>query len=350
MLIDCELLPGVLVEEPEMMIILQSIKKANMKKLNFWLLAIFAISALTFTACDDDDDTDPMPEPTTIVSFAQDSDDYTILAEAVVAAGLDGVLSGTGPFTVFAPDNAAFQALLDSNPDWNTLDDIPEATLTAVLTNHVLGGEVTSSDLMAGYYSTLSATGFGDATTSLYINLDNGVVLNGGPEVVVPDVDVDNGVIHGIDAVILPPTVVDFATSNPALSSLVAALTRSDLSTDFVGALSGDGPFTVFAPSNAAFQALLDSNDDWNTLDDIPASTLETVLSYHVSSGVNARSTDLADGMMVSTLAEGATLEVDLSNPDAPQIVGGSSTATVELADIQGVNGVVHVIDTVLLP
>jgi uncharacterized surface protein with fasciclin (FAS1) repeats len=69
-----------------------------------------------------------------------------------------------------------------------------------------------------------------------------------------------------------------------------------------------------------------------------------------VSSGVNARSTDLADGMMVSTLAEGATLEVDLSNPDAPQIVGGSSTATVELADIQGVNGVVHVIDTVLLP
>jgi uncharacterized surface protein with fasciclin (FAS1) repeats len=131
---------------------------------------------------------------------------------------------------------------------------------------------------------------------------------------------------------------------------LVAALTRSDLSTDFVGALSGDGPFTVFAPSNAAFQALLDSNDDWNTLDDIPASTLETVLSYHVSSGVNARSTDLADGMMVSTLAEGATLEVDLSNPDALQIVGGSSTATVELADIQGVNGVVHVIDTVLLP
>lgn len=320
-----------------------------MKKLNLWLLAIFALSTLTFTACDDDD-TDPITEPTTIVSFAQGSDDYTILADAVVAAGLDGVLSGAGPFTVFAPDNAAFQDLLDSNADWNSLDDIPEATLTAVLTNHVLAGEATSSDLMSGYYSTLSATGFGDATTSLYVNLDNGVILNGGPEVVAADVDVDNGVIHGVDAVILPPTVVDFATSNPGLSSLVAALTRSDLNTDFVGALSGDGPFTVFAPNNDAFQALLDSNDDWTTLGDIPVGTLETVLSYHVSSGVNARSADLADGMMVSTLAEGETLEIDLSNPDAPQVVGGSSTANIIAVDIQGANGVVHVIDTVLLP
>ncbi|NRA50170.1 MAG: fasciclin domain-containing protein [Phaeodactylibacter sp.] len=322
-----------------------------MKKLNLWLLAIFALSALTFTACDDeDDDVDPIPEPTTIVSFAVNSNDYTILADAVVAADLDGVLSGTGPFTVFAPDNAAFQALLDSNPDWNSLDDIPVATLTAVLTNHVVAGEVTSSDLMAGFYPTLSATGFGDATTSLYVNLDNGVVLNGGPEVVAPDVDVDNGVIHGVNEVILPPTVVDFAVANPGLSSLVAALTRSDLSTNFVEALSGAGPFTVFAPSNDAFQALLDSNDDWNTLADIPVGLLETVLSYHVSSGVNARSTDLSDGMMVSTLAEGETLQVDLSNPDAPQIVAGSSTATVVAADIQGANGVVHVIDTVLLP
>lgn len=324
-------------------------KKANMKKLNLWLLAIFALSALTFTACDEDDDPDPV-EPTTIVSFAQDSDDYTILAEAVVTAGLDGILSGAGPFTVFAPDNAAFQALLDSNADWNSLDDIPEATLTAVLTNHVLAGEVTSADLMSDYYPTLSATGFGDATTSLYVNLDNGVVLNGGPEVAVPDVDVDNGVIHGVDAVILPPTVVDFATSNPALSSLVAALTRADLTTDFVGALSGEGPFTVFAPSNDAFQALLDSNDDWATLADIPVGTLEAVLSYHVSSGVNARSADLTDGMMVSTLAEGETLQIDLANPSGPQVVGGSSTANIVMVDIQGVNGVVHVIDTVLLP
>lgn len=319
-----------------------------MKKSFLRLLGLALISTLTFAACDDDDMV--TPDPVNIVTLAQDSDDYTILAEAVVAAGLEGTLSGPGPFTVFAPTNAAFQALLDSNPDWNALGDIPQATLVAVLTNHVLGGEVGSSDLQEAYYSTLSATGFGESTTSLYVNLDNGVVLNGGPEVVAADLKASNGIVHGIDAVILPPTVVTFATSNPGLSSLVAALTRADLSTDFVGALSGDGPFTVFAPTNQAFQNLLDSNPDWNTLADIPAATLEAVLSYHVSGAGNVRSSQLMDGMEVPTLAENQTLQVDLSDPSQAKVVGGSSTANIIAVDIQGTNGVVHVIDTVLLP
>ena len=319
-----------------------------MKKSMIWLSSLLLFGALTlFTACDDDDD-DDMMEPQDIVTFAQNSEDYTILAEAVETANLAGVLSGAGPFTVFAPDNDAFQALLDSNPDWNALEDIPTEVLTAVLTNHVLGGEVGSSDLVDGYYTTLSATSFGDAVTSLYVNLDNGVTLNGGPEVVAPDVEVENGIIHGVNSVIGLPTVVTFATSNPALSSLVAALTRDDLSTDFVGTLSGNGPFTVFAPTNTAFQNLLDSNDDWNTLDDIPAELLENVLLYHVTDAGNVRSGALTDGMDVPTLA-GASLTVDLTG-SAPVIAGGSSSAEVVLADVQGVNGVVHVIDEVLLP
>ena len=313
-----------------------------------WLSSLLLFGALTlFTACDDDDD-DDMMEPQDIVTFAQNSEDYTILAEAVETANLAGVLSGAGPFTVFAPDNDAFQALLDSNPDWNALEDIPAEVLTAVLTNHVLGGEVGSSDLADGYYTTLSATSFGDAVMSLYVNLDNGVTLNGGPEVVAPDVKVENGIIHGVNSVIGLPTVVTFATSNPALSSLVAALTRDDLSTDFVATLSGNGPFTVFAPTNTAFQNLLDSNDDWNTLDDIPAELLENVLLYHVTDAGNVRSGALTDGMDVPTLA-GASLTVDLTG-SAPVIAGGSSSAEVVLADVQGVNGVVHVIDEVLLP
>jgi uncharacterized surface protein with fasciclin (FAS1) repeats len=319
-----------------------------MKKSMIWLSSLLLFGALTlFTACDDDDD-DDMMEPQDIVTFAQNSEDYTILAEAVETANLAGVLSGAGPFTVFAPDNDAFQALLNSNPDWNALEDIPTEVLTAVLTNHVLGGEVGSSDLADGYYTTLSATSFGDAVTSLYVNLDNGVTLNGGPEVVAPDVKVENGIIHGVNSVIGLPTVVTFATSNPALSSLVAALTRDDLSTDFVATLSGNGPFTVFAPTNTAFQNLLDSNDDWNTLDDIPAELLENVLLYHVTDAGNVRSGALTDGMDVPTLA-GASLTVDLTG-SAPVIAGGSSSAEVVLADVQGVNGVVHVIDEVLLP
>jgi len=115
-----------------------------------------------------------------------------------------------------------------------------------------------------------------------------------------------------------------------------------------VATLSGDGPFTVFAPTNTAFQNLLDSNDDWNTLDDIPAETLEAVLLYHVTDEGNVRSGALMDDMNVNTLA-GESLTVDLSG-SAPVIEGGSSSAEVVLADIQGVNGVVHVIDEVLLP
>lgn len=312
-----------------------------------WLSSLLLFGALTlFTSCDDDND--DVVEPQNIVTFAESSDNYTILAEAIKTVNLDGVLSGAGPYTVFAPDNDAFQALLDSNPDWSSLDDIPTETLTAVLTNHVLGGEVSSASLIDGYYTTLSSIDFSDAVTSLYVNLDNGVVLNGGPEVVAADVEVDNGIIHGIDGVIELPTVVTFATSNPALSSLVAALTRDDLSTDFVAALSGEGPFTVFAPTNAAFQNLLDSNDDWNTLDDIPAELLETVLSYHVTTAGNVRSTDLMDGMVINTLA-GESLTVNLSG-STPLIEGGNSSAEVALSDIQGVNGVVHVITEVLLP
>ena len=315
-----------------------------------WLSSLLLFGSLfTFTSCDDDDDDDVMAVEN-IVSFAENSDDYTILADALASANLDDALRGDGPFTVFAPDNAAFQALLDSNDDWDGLEDIPGDMLSAVLTNHVIAGaELASGDLEDAYYTTLSETSFGsDITTTLYVNPSDGVVLNGGPEVVVPDVDVDNGVIHGVNAVIGLPDVVTFATSNPVFSSLVAALTRADLTTDFVSTLQGDGPFTVFAPTNAAFQALLDTNEDWNGLEDIPVETLETVLTYHVSTAGNVRSTDLTQDMNVPTLS-GESLTVDLSG-DNPQIVGGNSTATVVLADVQGVNGVVHAIDTVLLP
>ncbi len=321
-----------------------------MKNSLIWMSSLLLFGALfTFTSCDDDDDNPMEMDPQNIVEFAANSDDYTILAEAVQAAGLDDALSGDGPFTVFAPDNAAFQALLDSNDDWNALSDIPTATLSAVLTNHVLAGDaVMSSDLQDAYYTTLSETSYDGALTSLYVNLDDGVTLNGGPTVQVPDVEVSNGVIHGVDAVIGLPNIVTFATSNPALSSLVAALTRSDLTTDFVGTLNGDGPFTVFAPSNAAFQALLDSDPDWNELADIPVATLEAVLSYHVTSAGNVRSSDLMDDMDVPTL-NGESLTVDLSGSDVV-IEGNNSSATVILPNIQGTNGVVHVIDTVLLP
>jgi len=318
-----------------------------MNKSALWLYSLLLLGSVTlFTACEDDDGPEPM-EDTTIVSFAQDNPDFSILVDAVVKAELDGVLSGTGPFTVFAPNNDAFEAFL-TTAGTNTIEDTPKDILVSVLTNHVVSGNVLSTDLSTGYVPTLSETGYGNATTSLYVDLSNGVTLNGGASVISADNEVDNGVVHAVDQVIGLPNVVTFATSNPDLSILVEALTADGLNTNFVDVLSGDGPFTVFAPSNAAFQALLDSNDDWNDLTDIPTETLETVLLYHVTDAGNVRSDMLSDGMEVNTLAS-ETFTIDLSGEN-PTINAGSNSATIVATDIQAVNGVVHVIDTVILP
>lgn len=314
-----------------------------------WLFSLLMLgAATTFTACDNDDDTTMPDEPNTVVDYVLGDDNFSLLRDAVVKAELDGVLSGDGPFTVFAPDNAAFQAFLDAIGT-NTIDNTPKEALVSVLTNHVLSGDVRSGDLTTRYYSTLSATGFGDATTSIFINTDGGVTINGTSSVTAADVEVDNGVIHVINEVISPPSIVTFALADPNFSSLVAALTADGLSTDFVNVLSGDGPFTVFAPTNAAFQALLDTNPDWNSVADIPATVLETVLLYHVTDAGNVRSTDLSDDMMVATLASGETFTIDL-DPATPTIIAGANTAQIIATDVQATNGVIHAIDRVILP
>jgi len=221
--------------------------------------------------------------------------------------------------------------------------------LAPVLTGHVVAGEFTSANLNTGYYATLNAPDFDAQINSLaFIDTDNGVTINGQASVTTADVDVSNGVIHVIDAVIPASTVVDFATADENFSTLVAALTREDLSTDFVSILSGEGPFTVFAPTNQAFQNLLNSNGDWNTLDDIPAQTLETVLSYHVTDAGNVRAGDLSNGQTVNTLA-GESFTIDLTGQN-PMIDAIGNTATIITTDVQSQNGVIHVVDTVLLP
>ena len=243
------------------------------------LFAFLILSSLSFTSCSDDDTT--TPEVVDIATTAQNTDDLSTLVAALERVNLATTLQGNGPFTVFAPTNAAFQALLDSNPAWNSLDDIDDATLTSVLLFHVLAAEVRAADLTDSYVTTLS-TGPNNEQTVLQIDVTGGVKFNGNANPVTTDVEATNGVVHIIDAVMLPPDVVSLALTNDNFSILVAALTRSDLTTDYVSVLSGDGPFTVFAPTNAAFEALLNSNPDWNSLDDIPVATLEAVLNYHV--------------------------------------------------------------------
>ncbi|WP_425657269.1 fasciclin domain-containing protein [Tenacibaculum ascidiaceicola] len=297
------------------------------------------------TSCSDDDPV--IEKPKDIVDVAVADSNLSVLVAALQRADLVSALQADGPYTVFAPTDAAFQALLDSNDSWNSLDDIPVETLKSVLLFHVISGEVKAADLSNTYVNTLS-TGPNDEMLSLQIEVDGAVEFNGDSKPIATDVMASNGVIHTIDKVMLPANVVTLALNNSGFTSLVAALTDSRHTTDFVSLLKEDGPYTIFAPTNDAFQALLDSNDSWSSLADIPIATLEAVLKYHVFAGGNVQSDELSDDQEI-TMFDGNIVTVDLSSGAKLDTSSGQSVV-ISLTDVQGTNGVIHVVDSVLLP
>ncbi len=297
------------------------------------IIPVLMIAAsLLFTACNNDDET-PVMESKNIVEVAADAGNFSILIEAAQKAGLAEFLSTENNLTVFAPTDAAFAALL-SDLGLSSLDEVPVADLTQILTYHVIGAKVMSTDLSTGYVPTLAS--YDSNPVSMYVTVGNTVSINGSVSVTTADVEAENGVIHVVDKVILPPTVVNIALANENFTTLVQAVVKAGL----VDALSADGPFTVFAPTNAAFDALF-AQLGISGIDDLTAEQLIPILTYHVVPG-NVVSTELSSGE-VGTL-NGQNLSVDLS---AGVKINSSEVIA---ADIQGSNGVVHVIDQVLLP
>lgn len=313
-----------------------------MSKLLFSLQAVLVLSfALFITSCGEDEPA-PTPEPMTIADIVEDTERFSSLEAALIRADLLETVR-SGEYTVFAPDNDAFATFLNGA----ALEDVDIDVLTQTLLNHVIGAKVESTGLSNGYVSTLATESTTSNPISLQVNIDNGVVLNNTVNVIQADIAADNGIIHEVDAVIAVPSVVDLAVQGD-FSILVAALTRADLTVDFVGTLSGTGPFTVFAPTDQAFVDLLDSNPNWNELADIPVATLEAVLSYHVVAGANVLSSTLTDGQVVTTF-QGSDITI---NTDGGATITDANGNTVDIVatDVQGSNGIVHVINGVILP
>jgi transforming growth factor-beta-induced protein len=279
----------------------------------------------------------PTSPTNTIVDIALGDANFSTLVAAVLKSGLAETLSGAGNFTVFAPTNAAFDALFSELGV--TLDDLSAEQLQGILLYHALGSSVTSSQLSNMYVPTLNTNTPSGEGLSLLVNIDNGVFLNGNTKVTSPDITADNGVVHVIDKVLLPPTVVDAAIDNPAFTSLVSAVGTSNL----VDALSAEGPFTVFAPTDAAFADLLTALGVGG-IGEIDNDLLTNVLLYHVVSG-NVLSTQLSSGT-VGTLNPDAGLDIVVSG----NMVTINGDVNVVLTDVQTTNGVIHVIDKVLLP
>jgi len=293
-----------------------------------------AIAATTiFTSCEKDNDEMKSPSEMSVAEYAVSDPNFSTLVSALTKANLVGVLSGEGNFTVFAPTNAAFNALF-MKLGVSGISDLSAEALTPILLYHVLGEEKKASMLETAYYNTLSPSQ--NSYLSLKIELMSGVKINKTTSVTAADVDVNNGVIHVIDEVLLPPSVVDLASANDSFSILVQAVVKAGLA----GTLSGTGPFTIFAPTNAAFQALF-TQLGISGINDLTADQLLPILKYHVVSG-NVRSTSLSAGS-VSTL--NGSINISLS--PSPAI---NTTSKIVATDVQGSNGVIHVIDKVLLP
>lgn len=298
-----------------------------MKKLNsFKTLTILFLSVFLMSACDNDDDIIVPVEEDNIVETAIASG-YNTLAAALVEAGLADDLQATGPFTVFAPTDAAFAAIGISPENVGEVEN-----LESILLYHVLSGAYSAADFSSGAIETLNGE-------SLSLDVSSGVTINGNVEVVDPfNVETSNGIIHTVNAVIMPqqPSIVELVTSNENFSILEAALVKAGL----VEALSAEGPFTVFAPTNAAFEVA-----GITSLDDYTAEELTSILLYHVVSG-SVMSSDLENGQVVATLNESANLYVSVN--DNGVFINGKTMVTT--ADIAATNGVVHVIDQTLIP
>lgn len=321
-----------------------------------YLKSIFLMVAAgaVLISCDSDDNDPQIPtSDENIVEVAVGNQDLTSLVAALQRADLVSALEADGNFTVLAPSNAAFEAFLDDN-DFDSLEDIPVEVLQQVLLNHVIPGSnaaLSASDLTlagSGYANTLADGPSAGSKITTYFNTSSGVRFNGVSSVTTADVGASNGIVHIVDTVIPLPTVVTFATADPNFSTLVSALTELTPDTDFVTLLSTPNgetstPFTVFAPVDTAF----------DKLDAIPEEELLTsILAHHVITGSNVRAEDINDGDISSATFEGDNLTFSVTGNGAISITDGSGQTDINiiLGNVQAANGVIHALDTVMIP
>lgn len=299
-------------------------------------LALVATTSL-LAACGGGDD-----HPSSTLAVAQGDARFSILVEAVNAAGLTDTLAGPGPLTVFAPTNDAFAALLTELGVTKDALLANKPLLTAVLTYHVLPAKVERAQVPLGQPVTTAQGGIFkvDAVGQNLVITDG---RNRTATITATDVQAGNGVVHVIDRVILPAdkTIVQTAQALPQFSILVEAVVAADLA----GALSGNGPFTVFAPTNDAFAALLAELGVSKDALLADKALLTQVLTYHVVPS-RVLKAQVPVGTPITSL-QGQTFTIDATLAITDQ---RGRKAGIAATDVLASNGVIHVIDKVILP
>eukprot|EP00041_Stephanoeca_diplocostata_P041704 m.1645156 g.1645156 ORF g.1645156 m.1645156 type:complete len:335 (-) comp65955_c0_seq1:6-1010(-) len=299
-----------------------------------------------------------IPALDNIVELAASDRDLSTLVAALKAADLVSTLEGPGPFTVFAPSNEAF-ALLPPRVLEELLKPENKAELVKVLTYHVVAGDIQAKDIKSGeHVKTVEGEDVTPFISSGKVYIEGGSRDNVA-EVIQADVEASNGVVHVINRVLIPPhvpgpepprpnatkNIVQLAESNPELSTLVKAVVAAGLA----DTLSGAGPFTVFAPTNEAFDKLPAGVLE-RLLEPANKAELVKVLTYHVLAA-DVQAKDIVSGRRVKTV-DGEYITPFVSPQKNVFIEGGSrdNIARVIAANVEATNGVVHVIDEVLIP
>ena len=319
-----------------------------MKILNILPLILIFISLLS---CSKDESEPKMVIQQTIFEHLAGSMGYSYLTYALQKTDLDDVLNGSEDYTLYAPNNSAFISFL-MRRGYSSLDEVPTEILEKLLLNHVMAGQIRYRDFKSGYYPTAASSDVNDRPLSMYINQVNmRVTLNGSSRIVQGNVNASNGVIHAVNALIPIPSLVTFVMADTNLYNLGLALTRNDLTVDFPSILSTENgsspaPFTFFAPNNTAFVDLLNELE-LERLSSIDEPTLNLTLNHHLVVETNALSTDLSDNLTLNTLGGKITANV---SGGATLTDGNERVSNIIALDIQANNGVLHIVDKVILP
>ena len=309
------------------------------------------ILLITFLSCSKEEAEVVEPAQSTLYDLVANSMNYSYLEAALRMTNLDEVLGGDDVYTLYAPDNNAFIGFL-MRSGFNSLEEVPRETLKQILLNHVMIGQMEYRDFKSGYFQTAATSAVNGNAMSIYINQVNmRVTLNGESRIVQGNVRASNGIIHVVDRVIPLPSLVTFVLADPLLYNLAVALTRNDLTVDFTAVLStqnvtSPAPFTVFAPNNLAFLDLL-TELGVDRLSAIDEPTLNSTLNHHVVGEINTLSSDLSDNLLINTLEGEITANV---TGGASLTDGNNRVSKIIVVDVQANNGVLHIIDKVILP
>jgi uncharacterized surface protein with fasciclin (FAS1) repeats len=316
---------------------------------------ILAFVAFLGSCSKEESQNEPQTQNVSVEEATHSETDLSFFREAIKITNFEAEMNQSQNqkisfgYTFFAPTNEAFKAFLKDN-GFTSISQVPKNVLANVLSNHLVKGKNKAADLKTGYLKTFAK---GEAssknTLSLYVNTKEGVKLNGVSKVIKADIVFGFSVVHMVDKVIPLPTIVTHALANESFTSLVGALT-SDGQPDFVSVLSGKGKFTVFAPTNGAFTSL-DTELAPGGIASVSTANLTKVLQYHVVGGANVIAASLTNNQVVTpilTPAQTFTVQLPSSGPQIKDAAGRISK--IIATDVQCTNGVVHVLDKVLLP